>query len=74
MTYRMNNATKCRMLCIVLLWVALCYLLVTSGPFTLKTMFVIIASGIVVFVPLYKKHIRGKNNTDEKHDKGNGRA
>ena len=60
MTDRMNNATKFRMLCIVLLWVALCYLLVTSGPFTLKTMFVIIASGIVVFVPLYKKHIRAR--------------
>ncbi|WP_304383005.1 hypothetical protein [uncultured Muribaculum sp.] len=71
----MNNATKFRMVCIVLLWIALCYLLVSSGPFTLKTLFVIVASGIIVFVPLYKKHFRGKsNNTDEKHDKGNGRA
>ena len=71
----MNNATKFRMVCIVLLWIALCYLLVSSGPFTLKTLFVIVASRIIVFVPLYKKHFRGKNNnTDEKHDKGNGRA
>lgn len=71
----MNNATKFRMVCIELLWIALCYLLVSSGPFTLKTLFVIVASGIIVFVPLYKKHFRGKNNnTDEKHDKGNGRA
>ena len=71
----MNNATKFRIVCIVLLWIALCYLLVSSGPFTLKTLFVIVASGIIVFVPLYKKHFRGKNNnTDEKHDKGNGRA
>jgi len=75
MADRMNNATKFRMLCIVLLWIALCYLLVTSGPVTFKTLFVIIASGIIVFVPLYKKHIRGKsNNTDEKHHKSNGRA
>ena len=74
MTDMLNNACNFLMLCILRFWVALSFLLVTAGPFTLKTMFVIIASGIVVFVPLYKKHIRGKNNTDEKHDKGNGRA
>lgn len=71
----MNNATKFRMACIVLLWIALCYLVVTSRPFAFMTLFVIVASGIIVFVPLYKKHVRGKsNNTDEKHNKGNGRA
>lgn len=70
----MNNAVKFRMACIVLLWVALCYILVTSGPFTLKTLFVIVASGIIVFVPLYKKHFRNNGTGDEKHDKGNGRA
>lgn len=71
----MNNATKFRMVCIALLWLALCYIYVTSAPLTLKTLFIIVASGIIVFVPLYKKHFRTKGtNTDEKQRKGNGRA
>ncbi len=49
-----------RFCCIVLLWLALCYIMVVSQPFTLKVPFIIIASGIVVFVPLYKKHIKKK--------------
>lgn len=44
---------------ILLLWLALCWVLVTSSPvFTFQTLFAIIASGIIVFVPLYKKYKR----------------
>lgn len=50
------------MVCIVLLWLALCYLVISSGPVTLYTVFVIAASAIVVFVPLYKKHFRKGSN------------
>lgn len=54
----MNKAVIFRMTCVALLWLLLCYLLVISQPFTLKTLFLIVASGIVVFVPLYKKYFR----------------
>ncbi len=54
----MNKALIFRMSCIVALWLALCYLMIISQPFTLKTALIIIASGIVVFVPLYKKYFR----------------
>ncbi len=53
----MNNATRFRMICIAALWLILCYLLIVGQrEFTLKPLFIIIASGIVVFVPLYKKY------------------
>jgi len=51
-----SRSLKFRLACIVLLWLALCYLMVTSQPFSLRIAFVIIASGIVVFVPIYKKY------------------
>lgn len=54
----MNKAVIFRMTCVALLWLLLCYLLVVSQPFTLRTLFLIVASGIVVFVPLYKKYFR----------------
>lgn len=54
----MNKAVIFRMVCVALLWVVLCYLLIASQPVTLKTIFWIIASGIIVFVPLYKKYFR----------------
>ncbi len=54
----MKGAVIFRFVCIALLWLILCYMLVSRQPFTLKVLFVIVASGIVVFVPLYKKYIR----------------
>lgn len=58
----MNKPLIFRLVCIVLLWLALCYILITSAPMTLRTLFVIVASGIIVFVPLYKKHFRKGSN------------
>ncbi|MDE6543793.1 MAG: hypothetical protein K2J97_01045 [Muribaculaceae bacterium] len=44
---------------IAALWIAICTLLIMSSErITLYTLFVIAASGIVVFVPLYKKYRR----------------
>ncbi len=54
----MKGTVIFRFVCIALLWLILCYMLVSRQPFTLKVLFVIVASGIVVFVPLYKKYIR----------------
>lgn len=48
-----------RLCFIAALWIAISVLLiVTSVKITLYTIFVIVASGIVVFVPLYKKYRR----------------
>lgn len=54
----MTNAVKFRFVCLILLWLCLSYLVVTTQPFTLKTVFILVASGIIVFVPMYKKYIR----------------
>lgn len=60
----MDTSTKIRFGFIAALWLALVWLVVTSRPFTLWTLFVITASGIVVWVPLYKKYIKnGKRNS-----------
>lgn len=55
-----------RMTCLTLLWLALCYMVVSRSPeITLWTIFVIVCSGIVVFVPLYKKYIRNGRKKDK---------
>ncbi|MEZ3590088.1 MAG: hypothetical protein K1V84_03500 [Muribaculaceae bacterium] len=48
-----------RFACLALLWLALCWLLIRGRGMSAWTLFVIVASGIVVFVPLYKKYIKG---------------
>ncbi|MBD5300163.1 MAG: hypothetical protein K2M71_03515 [Duncaniella sp.] len=59
----MDTSTKIRFGFIAVLWLLLCYMVVASQPFTLWVAFVIVASGIVVWVPLYKKYIKnGKRN------------
>ncbi|MDE6377114.1 MAG: hypothetical protein K2K72_00040 [Duncaniella sp.] len=50
-----------RFIFIAALWLVLCYLMVSSQPFTPWVAFVLITSGIVVWVPLYKKYIRNGN-------------
>lgn len=65
----MTNAVKFRFVCLALLWLCLSYLVVTTQPFTLKTIFILVASGIIVFVPMYKKYIRKQphdNNSSSK--------
>lgn len=54
----MTTTQKIRFSFIAILWLLLCYLLVKSQPFTLRVAFVIVASGVVVFVPLYKKYMK----------------
>ncbi|MCM1348727.1 MAG: hypothetical protein NC338_04880 [Firmicutes bacterium] len=54
----MTTSQKIRLGFIAALWLALCYLLVSGRGFTPWVGFVILASGIVVFVPLYKKYIK----------------
>jgi hypothetical protein len=57
----MNTSNIIRFGFILILWLVLCYLLLTKSPkIDFMVIFTIIASGIVIFVPLYKKYIRGK--------------
>ena len=44
---------------LAILWVWLCVtLIVSTGGFTFKNLFLIVASGIIIFVPLWKKYFR----------------
>ena len=54
----MDTSTKIRFGFIAVLWLALCYLVIASQPFTLWVAFIVICSGIVVWVPLYKKYVK----------------
>lgn len=62
----MDTSTKIRFGFIAVLWLLLCYMVVASQPFTLWVAFVIIASGIVVWVPLYKKYIKNGKRNDKR--------
>jgi hypothetical protein len=55
----MNTGRWIRFACILLLWMFLVYLLLTrAARIDFMVIFTIVASGIIVFVPLYKKYIR----------------
>jgi len=58
----MTTGNMIRFACILLLWVCLCWLLLTrTARIDAMTIFTIVASGIIVFVPLYKKYVRKKD-------------
>ena len=55
----MSTANIIRFGLVGVLWLALCYLLVSRmREVTLLSLFPIIASGIIIFVPMYKKYIK----------------
>ncbi len=59
----MDTSQKIRFGFIVVLWLVLCYLLFTRATkIDFMTIFTVIASGIIIFVPLYKKYRRGKGD------------
>ncbi len=59
----MKSSVIFRFVVLGLLWLMLViWVVMASKPFTLYTAFVIVASGIIVFVPMYKKYI--KNGKD----------
>lgn len=58
----MDTSQKIRFGFILVLWLVLCYLLLTRVPrIDFMTIFSIVASGIIVFVPLYKKYRRDRD-------------
>ena len=62
----MSTQYKIRFIFLAALWLVLCYLVISSQPFTLWVLFVIIASGIVVWAALYKKYIKNGKGKDER--------
>lgn len=54
-----------RGVCILVLWLGLCYIVVASQPLTPMILFTIIASGIIVFVPLWKKYVSNKRKQSD---------
>ena len=59
---KMTAGNLIRFVCILLLWLFLCYILITrAARIDFMVIFTIVASGIIVFVPLYKKYVRKKN-------------
>ncbi len=61
----MKTSLIIRFTFIVALWLLLCYLVVTTQPLTFRVVFIIVASGIVVLVPLWKKYIRNKQTEND---------
>lgn len=53
-----RNFTTFNIICLTLLWVILCLFVITNSTFNFMTLFTIIASGIIVFVPIYKSKKR----------------
>ena len=60
----MKTSIIIRVILLFVAWAATVALLVTSRPITPYIAFVIVASAIIVFVPVYKKYIR--NGKDSK--------
>lgn len=57
----MSKYTIFRVVCLVLLWVFLCVMLISRREFDFMVLFTIVASGIVIFVPVYKKYKKEKD-------------
>lgn len=54
-----KKTTAAALALLFLLWLGLVALIIATTPrFTLYTAFVIIASGIIIFVPLYRKYFK----------------
>ena len=56
---KINNSTAAGLAFLLLLWLGLVALIIAGTErFTLYTAFVIVASGIIIFVPLYRKYFK----------------
>ena len=54
----MKRGDLIRFVFVLLLWVCLCWLVLSQPELTFMNVFSIVASGIIVFVPLYKRYFR----------------
>ncbi len=58
----MNTSVIVRFVLLGIAWLGLVYMLLTSAKFTAYTAFVIVASAIIIFVPVYKKYVSNGRN------------
>ena len=59
----MKTSVILRFAILGLLWLGLVgYIIARTPKFTLYTAFVIVASAIIIFVPIYKKYAKNVNN------------
>lgn len=59
----MSGSVILRFIVLGLLWLALVgTILVRTPKITLYTLFVIVASAIIIFVPVYKKYVKNDNS------------
>ncbi len=54
----MSTSVIIRFVILGLLWLGLVLYILTHAEVTLYTLFVIVASAIIIFVPMYKKYVR----------------
>lgn len=54
----MKTSVVLRFVILGLLWLGLVLYIVRYSHFTLYTAFVIVASAIIIFVPMYKKYVK----------------
>lgn len=58
----MKQSVIIRFAILGVLWLALVITILMRTPFTLYTAFVIVASAIIIFVPVYKKYVKNDND------------
>lgn len=54
---------------LLIVWLYLAWLLLSTGGINLKNLIILAISGIIVFVPLCKKFFNGKQNTGDDNSK-----
>ncbi|MEE1022903.1 MAG: hypothetical protein U0L83_07220 [Muribaculaceae bacterium] len=62
----MNLIKVIGLIVLAAVWIWLCCMIVAGAGFTLRTLFTIVASGIIIFVPLWKKYIAPDLNRKKK--------
>lgn len=50
---------------LMIIWLYLAWLLLSSGGVNLKNLLILAISGIIVFVPLCKKYFTGRNDNNK---------
>lgn len=57
----MTTTRKISIIFLFLLWIWLSRYLLLYGGFNLKNLFIVVASAIIIFVPIWKRYIRQEN-------------
>ncbi len=58
----MKKGTIARFVVLGVLWLGLCCYMLAHAQVTLYTVFVIVASAIIIFVPMYKKYVKNDSH------------